>query len=456
MVCVRETFGSGRGPGSGPVSRTLHLECELTLQWFKPRGYRHFDVGVNNAFALKAQTPEFVARHSFSPLLHYVKEEKRYKRCALTGKRTITTKERPIKYASHRDACILSWYAHQLNEALADHYETSGIGDNVIAYRPLGRSNYHFSAEALAYAQRNAPVEILAFDISGFFDTLDHILLKKRLKTILGVPELPEDWFKVFRAITRFHYVDLEELKQHSDFSVRLTERSKKPIASVAELKAAGITFHPNPEVAAGRRRGIPQGTPISAAASNLYMVEFDATARAYCDTIGAFYRRYSDDVLVICKPKDAEAVNTKIQNLIAAEQLEIQAHKTERTLLPKGRRATQYLGFTFDENGAAIRETSLARQWRKMRRAFRRTRRVAETKINQGTADCVYTKQLRRRFTHLKIYDGTATRTLRNFSSYARRSAEAFGEGEKITAQVKRFERAVARELEALKALSR
>jgi RNA-directed DNA polymerase len=44
----------------------------------------------------------------------------------------------------------------------------------------------------------------------------------------------------------------------------------------------------------------------------------------------------------------------------------------------------------------------------------------------------------------------------LRNFSSYGRRSAAAFGAGEKISGQVKRFERAALRELAALKALGK
>lgn len=56
--------------------------------------------------------------------------------------------------------------------------------------------------------------------------------------------------------------------------------------------------------------------------------------------------------------------------------------------------------------------------------------------------------------FTHLKVNDGISIRTLRNFSSYGRRSAAAFGPDAKILQQVKRFERAALRELAALKAL--
>lgn len=459
-MCVREAPGFAGTQGQGQSPELCESGGNLLLNWFRPRGYRHFDVRVDAKFATRAQDPKFVSKHSFSPLLHYVKKEKRYKKCSHTGRRFITEKKRPIKYASHRDACIYSWYAKQLNDALDDHYANAGLDESVIAYRALGCSNYDFSAAAFRFAEANAPVVILAFDISNFFDTLDHALLKRRLKAVLGVEDLAVDWLKVIRNITRFHFVDLAELKAHPTLGPRLKQRSNGPIATLAELKSGGITFRANPEVAAGRRRGIPQGTPISAAASNLYMVDFDAAAKNYCDAIGALYRRYSDDILVICNPDHAAAANQKICQLIKDERLDIESNKTEKTDFQKGStlqrtgRAAQYLGFTLAESGPAIRETSLARQWRRMKRAFCRTKRVAEVRMAAGRSNKVYTKRLRRCFTNIRVFDGTVVRSLRNFSSYGRRSAEAFGETEKITHQVKRLERAAERELAALKAL--
>lgn len=432
----------------------------MPLDWLKPRRYRHLDIPVNEAFALKAMAPAVVSRHAFSPLIHYTKKETRYRKCPETGARTIVQKERPIKYAAHRDACILSYYAHQANQALDAWYRETGLSDNVIAYRALKRANYDFAAEAMAFAQATAPVVIMAFDITSFFDTLDHGLLKQRLKSLLGVHRLTDDWHKVFRFITRFHYINLEDLKAHPVFGPRLKEKTRSRIASMEELKAEGITFRANPELLKGLRRGIPQGTPISAAASNLYMMEFDAAAKARCDQAGAFYRRYSDDILIICKPDDAPAIEAEILRLIATEKLEIAPHKTEKTLfgkkhaLPLTTKAAQYLGFTFDESGAAIRESSLARQWRKMRRAIRRARKSALWRAKASLSSKVHTKKLYRRFSHIKVDDGLVLRTLRNFSSYGRRSAKAFGLDEKITRQVKRFEKAALREIAKLKTL--
>src|SRR5690606_10613081 len=131
-----------------------------------------------------------------------------------------------------------------------------------------------------------------------------------------------------------------------------------------------------------------------------LYMIDFDAAARTYCDGIGALYRRYSDDILVVCDPIQKATAEAMITNLIKAEKLEISPHKTERTEFTGtgatvGGNAAQYLGFVLHGTGPAVRESSLARQWRKMRRAMRRTRRVAVRNIAAGKSTKAHTKRL-------------------------------------------------------------
>jgi RNA-directed DNA polymerase len=410
--------------------------------WFTSRGYRHFDRQIGYSFAAKAVQPDFVSRHSFSPLIHYLKSEKRYK--PLDHKTKV--KDRSIMFASHRDACILSYYAWLLNQRLEAVYAARDIGDNVIAYRSLGRGNYHFASDVYRYALANAPVAILAYDVTKFFDTLDHRLLKDRLKRLLEVESLPDDWFKVFRYMTKFRFVRLDDLRSHPDFATSLKKKTRDPIATVLEVKSASIQFHGNPNAF-----GIPQGTPISAALSNLYMLDFDTEMSAFCRSIGALYRRYSDDILVVCKLDHARDVEVRIEELLAADALEISRDKTEVSEFDPAntdlasRRAAQYLGFTFHQEGAAIRPSSLSRQWRKMRKGFRRTREVAEKAIAQGKATKAFTRKLRKRFTSVAP---------RNFASYARRSAKLFDNGDVILRQLKRFEREVEREFQRLKDL--
>ena len=79
------------------------------------------------------------------------------------------------------------------------------------------------------------------------------------------------------------------------------------------------------------------------------------------------------------------------------------------------------------------------------MKWAMKRTRKAAERAIASGTSKQVYTKRLRRRFTAVPV---------RNFSSYARRSADAFESGNQVKRQLRSFERAVEREIISLKKL--
>lgn len=421
---------------------------EPHASWFKARKYKHFDLPVNAAFIAKAMSPTWVSRHSFSPLIHYDKIDIKYKRKDGSKIRETVKKIRPIKYASHRDACILSYYAHTLNKFLDNFYLENGITDNIIAYRALGKANYNFAADAMKFAEEKTRCVVLAFDITGFFDNLDHSFLKKRLCDLLGACPLPDDWYKIYRFVTNYHYVELEALKKNRIFCDRIGNASYRMIATIKEVKLSNIAILKNPEISKGEKKGIPQGTPISATLSNLYMTDFDIEAKKFCDSIGALYRRYSDDILVICNESEAVSAEKKIIELIKMERLQISTNKTEKTIFDinstgsQTGKAAQYLGFNFDEKGAYIRESSLSRQWRKMRKAIRRAKKSSEWRIKNGNNSPIFKKKLLRRYSYIKILSENSTKTLRNFSSYGRRSADSFNNSKKIMRQLRRFEK--------------
>jgi len=398
--------------------------------WFRSRGYRHFDSPVEATYGQNAENPAFVGSHSFLPLLHYVKETKRYK----PKINKTESKKRDIMYASHRDACIFSFYSYVLSNRLNECYKELKIDESVIAYRKLDKANYDFAAEVVRYAQHNSPCTILCFDVSDFFGTLDHKLLKQRLRKILKVSELPADWYAIYRQVTKFSWVKSAELKIHPSFVHRWKQRHRSPIATIQEIKAAGITIQKNSKTA-----GIPQGTPISSVLSNLYMIDFDVALTEFCAGIGALYRRYSDDIIIICPTGVAATVENHVIEKIEAERLSINRDKTERHIFdPSSKETAQYLGFIFSLDGVFIRQSSLGRQWRKMRKSVNRIRRTGEKAMLDGTADKIYTRSLRRRFTALPV---------RNFSSYARRAAEALG-SERILNQVRRLEKYLENQL--------
>jgi hypothetical protein len=386
---------------------------------------------VCTKYASQATDSAFVTAHCWSPLISYLKKEKRYK----PDLRLTVLKERPIMYASHRDACILSFYASRLASVLDRRYNDYGLDEAVIAYRSLGKSNYDFAATALAFARAQAPCVALCFDVTGFFDHLDHKRLKLELKQALDEAELPPDWYAVFKQVTKFRHIELNDLKAHPVFGERLKKRSREPVATIAEITKAGIVVGKN-----GKFHGIPQGTPISAVLSNLYLWRLDVAMVAACSEAGALYQRYSDDILLICS-RDAENDLTRLlMSTLDNLKLEIKASKTERKEITSSTPVSfQYLGFNISYDGAVIRPGSMARQWRKARRSIRRTRETGEAAIAAGTATKVFTRKLRRRFSPVGV---------RNFSSYARRSAAALGSS-RILSQVRRLERMVDKAIE-------
>lgn len=396
----------------------------MAFEWFRPRGYRHFDAPVGIKYAEGVCNPLFVKAHSWLPLIHYVKSEKRYK---AKENKTIY-KHRDIMYSSHRDACILSKYASEINSALDVVYDELGLTTNVIAYRRLGRSNYNFSADAYRFAVSNKPCVVLCFDVTGFFDSLDHAILKTRLKDILDVKELSEDWYAVFRYVTKFGFIDRDALKAHPEFAAQMRGAARAPIAKISEVITAGIPIHRNKNIF-----GIPQGTPISAALSNLYMIDVDRVMVDICAKIGALYQRYSDDILLIC-PLDAEvAVYNRLIECLSMHKLSLKEEKTERAIFDeKSKDIFQYLGFNMSMEGAVIRPSSLARFLRKAKYSIKKTKKLGEEAIARGDSTKIFTKRLRRRFQPVGA---------RNFSKYARRAAKAFG-SRRIIRQVLKFER--------------
>lgn len=400
-----------------------------TPDWYRPRGYLHFDVPVKPEFAA-ALSPTTVAAHVWSPLIHYVKVERRYK----VKERKTVPKERPIMFASHRDACILSKYSADLVARLDSWYEENGLDDTVIAYRSLGRSNYHFAKRVEDFVRAHPSLTVMCFDVTGFFDNIDHKILKAKLKGLLGCAELDADWFAVFSAVTRYHYVHLAELKKHEHIKERIKERKNHPLATVLQIKALGVPIEKNQF-----KVGIPQGTPISASFSNLYMTEFDQDMEKEARKRGALYQRYSDDILIACPKSRWKVLHALIEEKLGEHALKLQSAKTDIVHLQGGSTLTfQYLGYQLGLVDARLRLKSLSRQWRTAKRAIKKAERVGLRAIAQGKAKQVYTRKLHMRFTNAGA---------RNFLAYAERSAETL-QSPGIRKQAKRLRKFVHGEL--------
>jgi hypothetical protein len=322
------------------------------------KSYPHFDrrIRAENIIALVTD-PVQVAQNTFFPFLQYAIKYKRFGGKDKNGmplKRK--PKERIIRYAARRDAYIYAYYRRILMALYNDRLNVSGLSDNVIAYRKIlvapdsnrGKSNIHFANEAFEEIKLRKECFAVALDISSFFEKLDHQLLYAKWAGLLGQEKLPSDHDAVFRSLTSYAYVDRSDCYKRLGYRTeeevkgrkvwKLAERIPFKLCSrenfikliVGKEHADGTLIKKNTGC------GIPQGSPISDLLANIYLLDFDKSLKEYGDSIGAYYRRYSDDILLICENKESilDAALSHIQAQIkkAGDGLMIKIEKTNIT----------------------------------------------------------------------------------------------------------------------------
>jgi RNA-directed DNA polymerase len=365
-----------------------------------------------------------VAKWQFHPLLcTEIKSRKVKSKNKLL--RTFQTKDksRLICYASHHDAALYAYYAQHLNKAYEKILADEGISESVTAFRSSsGRCNVHFAYESFEWIRDHVPCVALAFDISGFFDSLNHALLKGRWAEVLGTTSLPSDHFALFRSLTRFTLVPRDEayatfgISKHNPWA-----NDRKRICSAADFReqiARKGTIRKNHD-----HFGIPQGTPISATLSNIYMLDFDRTLSAFITDKGGFYRRYCDDILCVIPPDAAKETKGMVEKLVAEVALKLQDEKFDEVLFNGNEKAVkplQYLGLTFDGVRVLLRTGGIARFYARMRAGVK-IAGVARRKEAERQGIAKSHVPMRRS----KLYRLYSYRGRRNFLTYAIRASK-------------------------------
>ena len=302
------------------------------------------------------------------------------------------------------------------------------------------KSNIDFAFELFQDIQNcNGQIAVLALDISKFFDSLDHKKLKQAWAGLFGKKDLDKDHYNLFKNLTRFDYVEMKDIlaefgyknprqliqkdvayfvKEGKDFQVRIKKKGYLKKNPFRRKNSDGTKT----------MVGIPQGTPISPFLANLYLYEFDKNVLQLLKSYNGIYRRYSDDIVIICPKSSYTQVENKVYELIADERLIIQPIKTQRSFfengkLEKGQKPLTYLGFQFDGNKIRIKSGSVSKFFRKMKKAvkFRAYRAsIARKKILKGIKvdATLHRKKLYTQFSFLGA--GRKTGRKRNFFSYA------------------------------------
>jgi len=404
--------------------------------WFRLRHYLHFDrpIGESKAADMVA-TPEIIARHSFYPFLSYEVTSKKISKEG--GNVQYKDKVRPIAFASHVDSHIYSYYGHLLSELYEERLERLGIGQSVLAFRKLGKSNIDFALDAFNDISKRGACTAIAFDISGFFDNLDHCILKNLWCSLCGVERLQPDHYAVYKSITKFSIVDRKLLYRQLGYSLNNPPVNLKRVCSPDEfrnkVRKAGLVVKNSNE------RGIPQGSPISAILSNIYMLDFDEFVADTVREQGGSYYRYCDDMLFIVPTQWRNNIADLVRRKIKSLKIDINVKKTEiRDFTHDGGqlqsdKPLQYLGFMFDGKQITIRSAAFARHSARMRKAVRlaKKKKIKENsaRIQNGKSpDDLYKRKLYSKYSHLGK---------RNFVRYGLRAARKMN-SKAISRQIK------------------
>lgn len=364
-----------------------------------------------------------VSSHAFYPLINYHIESYKIFR---NSENEIERKEksRPIAYAAHIDSHIYAYYACMLSEYYESKIQDFNLGSNVLAFRPLGKSNIDFADNAFEDIKKRVSCSAVALDVSGFFDKLDHNVLKEAWAQVLGKSALPSDHYNVFKSLTKFSMVDRALLYQAFNISIHNPKHGRYQVCTIEDFRKV---VRGNKLIQVNLQGfGIPQGTPISALLSNIYMLEFDCLVKEVVEEQGGSYYRYCDDMLFIVPTEFKRQIVSYVQEKISTLKLEINTSKTEiRDFWEKNGQLTcnkplQYLGFTFDGQRKLIRSAALARFSKRMKRGvwLAKATQIKKNSIKASVGQAptaLYKQKLYDRYSHL----GT-----RNFIRYGHRAA--------------------------------
>ncbi len=398
--------------------------------WFKDRGYTHFTnrtpMSIRKKIKCYITNKKKVGQHSFSPLIFKEIKQRRYKlsdfngiekrshKKVKNGKIVSNTKIREILYATHLDAHIYSYYSQQIITPKYEDYlkQNKLLSKSITAYRQIEtddklkfKNNVHFAKDVFDEIKQREKCVALVLDIENFFPSLNHKILKLAWAKILGYKTLPKDHFNLFKAITRFSYVKLKDLKtKNGHFDEKELAKLKKEgkhtfFSSIKELIDSDIIIHKNQKLNKEKQLiGIPQGLPISALLANIYMLAFDESViKELTLKHDVFYRRYSDDIVIICNENQIQLIEDFIKSEIKKHKLKVSLEKTEKTLfkINKGRLQSyridkddsikeniplNYLGFEFYGYQTLIKSKNLAKFYRGMKQTVKRKHKRIET----------------------------------------------------------------------------
>lgn len=402
-------------------------EFDVYKAKFKNKGYPHFDSEFSKARVKKILDnlkSNIDIQHPFYPLIRY--EIPKYKRNEEGAIYIDKKSPRYIMHTARVDANIYHFYRNIIMNFYDSLLKDSEINDCVIAYRKIpvsdntsdhNKCNIHFADEAIEEIKRQTTAYseccAIAMDIKGFFDNLDHALIKKQWSKVMKSKKgLDADHFTIFRNITEFSYIDAKKLEKVLNIDIKkiCDENNKIRKASSTlsthtqklNLKLCNNTDFRKlvvPSLEKNSEKGIPQGSPISDVIANIYMLDFDLNIKEFANQHNGYYRRYSDDILFVCPSEYQEKITDFIRNQISLIKLNISEEKNLISIFKKAaedltcltykgkeqkivKKPFEYLGLSFDGKNKNIRNATISNFYCRLSARIKKEAHIATQKF--------------------------------------------------------------------------
>lgn len=419
---------------------------------FENKKYKHIDaIPKLNYIIPKIKDKSFIESHGFYPFIGTTIAFKKYtKEINPLTKKHYRIKDREIKYASHIDSLIYQWYSHNLNKEYNKFAKDHGFNKSAVAYRTCfkGKSSIDFAYEVIEKIKELRECYIVISDFTKFFDNIDHRILKRNINRVMNFDVMPDDWYKVFKSMTKYCYIDKKSIENFLDNEEYQKYKNTSNASngcyfengSWNETKKYFSSEMKQNKNNSKECRGIPQGSPLSGIFSNVFMIDFDQKMFNYTKQLNGLYMRYCDDIAIVIPIEYVSGVseiwnemikfgndlnglilNEEKTNCYIFKDKKIKLLSSDASESKKSSDFITFLGFSFDGKYTRIRDKTIIKYYYKIYRKidkmkFHENERIRKGKIRKSKID-----------KHKILKELKTTGESRRFSDYLKRAKRIF-----------------------------
>ena len=333
------------------------------------------------------------------------------------------------------------------------------LEDNIeIVIRKVNNDSYHFTRYKQLLFVKSASKPPRSVCVPTLRDKLTISSLNELINGVYGndcktqMPQIIID--DIIKKVNSYEYFIKLDIKgfyaaiSQEKLLVNLKRKiRKKEIINLIEkaIKTASISYPVKDTIPrVERKRGIPEGLPISNALANIYMMDLD---KKYSGKDNISYYRYVDDILILVNKNDFDSVKKEIAGDIEKLKLEFNEKKDEGFV----EQGFEYLGYRINSWMVTVRRSGVLKIEQSIEDLFRAIRnnniKYIQWKINLKITGFILEKK---KYGWLFFYSQITDLTLLfHLDDVVRKLIERYGLNGKI--KIKRFVRTYAEMHKAL-----